>query len=81
MSDGFAARKAALSLIRAAAERGEMLSDDGLGALAPPDRARALSLAREAMRWAGSADRATRQRRWGADRMRAEPTETASSAT
>lgn len=58
MSDGFAARKAAFSLIRAAAERGDMLSDDGLGALAPPDRARALSLAREAMRWAGSADRA-----------------------
>lgn len=55
-SPELAARAAALNLITGAMEKGEMLDERALQHLKGADRARAMTLAKQAMRWIGSAD-------------------------
>ena len=51
-----AARRAAIKLITGVMERGDMLEERALQHLTGADRARAMTLAKQVMRWIGSAD-------------------------
>ena len=55
-SPELAVRRAALKLITATMEKGEMLDERALQHLKGADRARAMTLAKQVMRWIGSAD-------------------------